>query len=157
MQTHTELIERFYTAFSRRDHPEMARCYAVDATFSDPVFPALRGNDVRAMWRMLCERGTDLKIAFRDVRATADTGTAHWEAWYTFSGTGRRVHNIIDAEFRFRHGLIVEHTDRFDLSAWDRQALGPIGALLGWSSPMQRVIRRNAAAALARHAGHTAP
>lgn len=157
MQTHTELIGRLYTALSRRDHAEMARCYTVDATFSDPVFPALRGNEVRAMWRMLCERGADLRIAFRDVRATEDTGTAHWEAWYTFSGTGRRVHNVIDAEFKFRHGLIAEQTDRFDIYAWARQALGPIGALLGWSSPMQRVIRRNAAAALARHAGHPAP
>lgn len=157
MQAHAELIERLYTALSRRDHAEMARCYAVDATFSDPVFPALRGNDVRAMWRMLCERGTDLRITYRDIHATGDAGTAHWEAWYSFSGTGRPVHNVIDSTFTFRNGLIFQQTDSFGLYAWAKQALGPIGELFGWTSLMQRVIRRNAAAALARHAGSAAP
>lgn len=157
MQAHATLIERFYTAFARRDHAEMARCYTVDATFSDPVFPDLHGNEVRAMWRMLCERGTDLKIAFRDIRASEETGTARWEAWYTFSGTGRYVHNVIDSAFTFRSGLIIHHTDAFDLYRWARQALGPMGTVFGWTSPMQRLIRRNARAALGRLTGPAAP
>jgi ketosteroid isomerase-like protein len=99
---------------------------------------------------MLCERATDLRIAFRDVTVTGDAGAADWEAWYTFSGTGRPVHNVIDAVFTFRDELIVRHVDRFDLYAWARQALGTRGLLLGWAPPVQAAIRRTAARALSK-------
>ena len=56
------LIERFYGAFGRRDGAAMAACYAPDATFSDPVFPDLRGEEPGAMWRMLTGRADDLRI-----------------------------------------------------------------------------------------------
>lgn len=118
----------------------MASCYAADAEFSDPVFQNLRGAEVPGMWRMLCERGTDLRIEFRDV---SDRG-AHWEAWYTFSATGRKVHNVIDATFEFENGLIRRHIDRFDLYGWSRQALGLKGILLGWTPLVQNAIRGQA-------------
>ena len=66
-QSHEEVIRRFYTAFARRDHQTMAACYAPDAEFGDPVFQDLRGPEVPGMWRMLCERGTDLRIEFSTV------------------------------------------------------------------------------------------
>ncbi len=138
------LISRFYEAFGRRDHAAMAASYAPDATFSDPVFRDLRGDEVPAMWRMLCERGTDLEISYGGVTAEGDRGAAHWDADYTFSATGRRVHNAIDASFRFRDGLIAEHVDSFDLWAWTRQALGPVGLVLGWSPPVQGKVRSQA-------------
>ena len=75
----------------------MAQCYADDATFSDPVFPDLKGDEVRAMWRMLCKRGLDLELKHSDVHAEGDSGSAHWVAEYTFSGTGGHVVNEIDA------------------------------------------------------------
>jgi hypothetical protein len=128
--SNSELIERFYGA--------------PDARFSDPVFRDLRGDEVRAMWRMLCERGRDLELSHSRVRAEGDRGSAHWEADYTFSATGRRVHNEIDADFRFRDGLIAEHKDEFDLWRWSRQALGPVGALLGWAPPLRSRVRGRA-------------
>ena len=143
-EEHAALIDRFYEAFARRDHETMGACYAPDATFSDPVFQNLRGDEVRAMWRMLCERGTDLKLAHSAVEAEADRGAARWQADYTFSGTGRRVHNEIAASFRFTDGLIAEHVDSFDLWRWSRQALGPSGALLGWTPMVHRKIRGQA-------------
>jgi ketosteroid isomerase-like protein len=97
----TELIERFYGAFARRDHETMGACYTPDARFSDPVFPDLRGDEVRAMWRMLCERGRDLELSNSGVRAEGDRGSARWEADYTLSATGRRVQNGIDAHSAF--------------------------------------------------------
>jgi ketosteroid isomerase-like protein len=138
------VIERFYDAFGRRDHATMATCYAPEATFSDPVFRDLRGDEVRSMWRMLCERGTDLEVVYRDVETEGDRGSAHWDADYTFTATGRTVHNSIDARFVFRDGLIAEHVDSFDLWAWTRQALGPVGLLLGWSPPVQGKVRGQA-------------
>jgi ketosteroid isomerase-like protein len=138
------LIDRFYTAFAARDHETMAACYADDATFSDPVFQDLQGEEVRAMWRMLCTRGADLELSHSDVQAEGDRGSAHWAADYTFSGTGRQVHNEIDASFRFAGGKIAEHRDRFDLWGWTRQALGPVGLLAGWSPPLQNKLRGQA-------------
>lgn len=143
-----ELVDRFYTAFGRRDAEAMAACYAPDATFSDPVFQDLRGDEVTAMWRMLCERGTDLELVHSAVEADDARGSAHWEADYTFGATGRKVHNEIDAVFRFRDGVIAEHTDSFDLWRWARQALGPIGVLAGWSPPVQGKVRAQARAGL---------
>jgi len=143
------LIERFYAALARRDAPAMIACYAPDATFSDPAFPALDAAGVAAMWTMLCARGKDLAVVASDIEADAATGRAHWVATYTYSATGRRVLNRIDATFRFRDGRIVRHEDHFDLWRWLRQALGLKGTLLGWLPPVQGAMRAQAAKTLA--------
>lgn len=148
MEQPADFIRTFYAAFARRDHAAMAACYTPDATFSDPVFRELRGPAVGAMWRMLCERGADLRIEASGIEADSDQGRARWDAWYTFSATGRPVHNSIQASFQFRGGLIQAHSDSFDLYRWARQALGVKGLLLGWSPPVQRAIRAQAARAL---------
>lgn len=143
------LVERFYTAFKRRDGDAMARCYHARATFTDPVFN-LSGDHVGNMWRMLCARAADLRVEFGGVAASEHSGTANWQAWYTFATTGRRVHNVIAARFRFAEGLIVEHVDDFGFWRWSRQALGPAGVLLGWTPWLQARVRRDAARALER-------
>lgn len=146
---HSAVIETFYAAFARRDGVAMAACYAADAHFHDPVFN-LRGNRVGAMWRMLCERGADLRIAVDGISADTDAGHASWQAWYTFRSTGRPVHNVIDARFRLRDGRIIEHVDTFGFWRWSRQALGPAGLLLGWTPWVRMKVRREADAALNR-------
>jgi ketosteroid isomerase-like protein len=150
MHPNAELIARFYTAFGNRDAAGMAACYHPAVEFSDEVFQGLKGERAVAMWRMLCERGKDLRIEFRDVAADDTTGKAHWEAWYTFSATGRKVHNRIDAEFEFRNGKIVRHRDRFSFYAWAAQALGIAGKLVGWSGLVKNKVRRQAGANLDR-------
>lgn len=142
-------IESFYSAFAVRNAEGMIASYHPEVAFSDPVFGELDAQHVRAMWRMLCERGKDLRIEASGIDAAGETGRAHWEAWYTFSGSGRKVHNVIDARFRFKDGLIVRHDDTFGLYRWTRMALGPVGTLLGWSPPLQGAIRKKAAAGLA--------
>ena len=149
MNANEATLKRFYEAFQQRDAATMAACYAPDVQFSDPVFPDLRGADAGTMWKMLCERGKDLKVDFRDVRADDKAGAAHWDAWYTFSTTGRHVHNSIDATFEFRDGRIVRHADRFDLHRWAGQALGTPGKLLGWTPFLQNKIRAMAGKGLA--------
>jgi len=145
------LIERFYTAFARRDSAAMLACYRPDVAFRDPVFGALTGPQVHAMWRMLAARATDLTIEFASVAVTERTGSAHWEARYTYSATGRSVHNRIDATFEFRDGLITRHVDRFSLWRWAAMALGAKGALLGWLPPVRAAIRARAAKGLAAY------
>jgi ketosteroid isomerase-like protein len=131
MHPHAVLINRFYEAFTERDGAGMSECYHPEIEFSDPVFPQLRGEQAGNMWRMLCERGKDLRVEYRDVEANDASGQAHWEAWYTFSATGKKVHNIIEARFAFRDGKILRHRDAFSFYAWARQALGATGLILG--------------------------
>ena len=145
------LIERFYAAFARRDSAGMLACYHPAVTFSDPVFPALDASGAAAMWTMLCKRGKDLEIVVSDIAAGATTGRAHWIANYTFSATGRRVTNRVDAAFEFRDGLIVRHADRFSLWRWSAMALGAKGLFLGWLPQVKAAIRRQAAQALAAY------
>lgn len=148
MHPNVALIERFYTCFAARDAAGMQACYHPEIVFSDPVFPELRGPEAGAMWAMLCERGKNLEVTFRDVRADDARGSAHWDARYTFGQTGRKVLNQIDAEFEFRDGLIVRHVDRFPFWRWARQALGPAGLALGWAPPVLRKVQQGARAAL---------
>jgi ketosteroid isomerase-like protein len=143
-----ELIERFYAAFARRDGDAMAACYTPDASFSDPVFSDLHGREPGAMWRMLTGRAEDLEVKLLEHEAGEERGSAHWLADYTFSATGRRVHNDVRAEFGFRDGLIAEHRDSFSFYAWSRQALGPPGVLLGWTPIIHGKVRRQARAGL---------
>ena len=145
---HAELIHRFYRSFAELDADGMVACYHDQVSFSDPVFPQLHGDQARGMWRMLCERASEFELTYDSVAGDDRGGSAHWEARYLFSKTGRRVHNKIDARFEFRDGLIYRHTDRFGLWRWSRQALGAPGLLLGWSPVIRRAVRRQAATGL---------
>jgi hypothetical protein len=143
----TTLIERFYAAFARRDWRTMAASYHADAHFSDEVFDLHGAQQIGHMWRMLCERGADLRIEHSNVTPTS----AHWEAWYTFSASGRPVHNVIDARFTLAQGLILRHVDVFSFWRWSRQALGTPGALLGWTPWLRAKVRAQAAKGLAAY------
>lgn len=141
----SHLIENFYNAFARRDYAGMLACYASDIDFADEVFE-LQGKRVGAMWHMLCESGSDLQITHNNAQANDERGSAQWQARYTFSG--RPVHNILDAEFRFRDGKIIWHRDRFDFYRWARMALGPTGLFLGWTPMVKSQVQKTAAARL---------
>lgn len=151
MPPNEELVRRFYDAFARRDAAQMAACYAPDVQFSDPVFVGLKGREASDMWAMLCEQGKDLQVRLASCEATDDGARARWIADYTFGPTRRKVHNEIDAVMVIRDGLIVEHTDTFDLWGWTRQALGVPGTLLGWSSLLQNKLRSEARKGLRKH------
>ncbi|MDQ6731383.1 MAG: nuclear transport factor 2 family protein [Actinomycetota bacterium] len=145
----SELIERFDAAFARRDGAAIAACYAPDVRFRDPVFGELRGDAPGAMWRMLIGRADDLEIRLTAHGVDGGHGNAHWIADYTFTATGRTVHNDVQARFCFGGGLICDHEDRFSFWTWSRQALGPAGLALGWTPLLRARVRRQALAGLA--------
>lgn len=140
-----QIIRQFYEAFARNDAEAMVACYHDKIEFSDPAFGLLKGDDAKNMWRMLVERGNgNIKIAFSNISANGEKGSADWAADYLFSKTGRQVHNEIHAEFEFKDGKIFRHHDTFDVWKWAKQALGLSGTLLGWSGFMQNKIRQTA-------------
>ena len=144
MNNNEELIQTFYDAFGRLDYATMQNCYAADPVFNDPVFGILQGDEVRAMWEMLCKNAKDLTIHVEKIEVDGEYGTCNWTALYTFSKTGRKVINKVKAHMRIENGKITEHTDEFDIYKWSRQALGLPGILLGWSGYLKNKIRYNA-------------
>jgi hypothetical protein len=152
-----QTIETFYNAFARLDGETMQGCYCENAHFEDEVFTLNGRGEIGGMWRMLCEatkaKGRDVwKLEASDITDTS----AHWEAHYRFSATGRMVHNIIEARFEFGpDGLIVKHRDRFDFWTWSRQALGAPGVLLGWTPFLRNKVRGQAASNLRKFLGRT--
>jgi uncharacterized protein len=142
-EANRETIERLYAALGECNGAAMTACYAPGAHFRDPAFGDLHGADIGAMWRMLTNRATDLKIELREHDADEASGSAHWIARYTFS-TGRPVVNDIQAKFRFADGLIADHVDEFDFRRWARQALGPSGTLVALLPPLRSKARAKA-------------
>lgn len=148
MNANEQLINHFYTCFKNKDYSGMQACYADNATFSDAVFKNLNSDQVKAMWQMLILKGKDMRIEFSQISADEKTGKAHWDAYYTFSATGKKVINKIDANFEFENGKIVKHIDDFNFYTWAKQALGTTGLLLGWTGFMKNKIQTTAMANL---------
>jgi ketosteroid isomerase-like protein len=145
METNTEVISKFYTAFQQLDFKAMNSCYSDDIVFNDPAFGLLRGDEAKAMWEMLCKNAKNLSLTFSNIQLLDEEyATCNWVATYTFSKTGRRVVNNIKAFMRLKDGKIIEHSDGFKLSKWAAQALGLPGVLLGWTGFMKRKIQKNA-------------
>ncbi len=145
MGLNEDIVRQFYTAFGKRDYEQMNSCYSDAILFSDPVFGLLQGDEVRAMWKMLCMNGKDLTISFSDIQALDEEYyTCKWVANYTFSKTGNKVTNHIKAHMRIKDGKIIEHSDAFKISKWAAQALGWKGQLFGWMGWMKRKIQKNA-------------
>jgi len=135
------IIDQFYTAFQKKDWQSMQALYHDDAIFSDPVFQNLNSKEVKAMWHMLLTASKDLELTFSNVSGDENNGSCRWDAFYSFSRTGRKVHNIITANFVFKEGMIASHLDSFDLWKWSGMALGWSGKLLGWSPLLKNKIQ----------------
>ena len=139
-------IQALYSALDRHDGEAAAACYTDDAVFEDPAFGRLEGGAVKDMWRMLAGRTDDLAVTLGDhgVAAHGRTGWAHWSATYTFTDTGRKVLNEIDARYTFSDGLIAEQIDSFPLRRWGAQALGTKGSVLGLTPLLSREVQKQA-------------
>jgi hypothetical protein len=144
MHENEKLIQRLYSALQELDYETMMSCYHPEATFKDPVFDLSSKNEIAGMWTMLCKRAKEFELHFDQVWADEETGKARLKAKYLFSQTNRMVHNKINARFRFKEGLIIEHIDSFNFWRWSRQALGVPGFLLGWSSFLQKKVQKQA-------------
>lgn len=78
---------------------------------------------------MLLTRSKDLTLTYSNIETTEKSGSAKWEAVYTFSKTGKKIINSIQAEFEFKEGKIIKHTDSFNLNKWFLNAFGWKGYL----------------------------
>lgn len=147
-----QCITRFYKAFSNGDAEGMVACYHDDVVFTDPAFGTLKGLDAKNMWRMLIARGGgNLNVQFSEVQASEGQGSAKWIAEYPYGSQKRKVVNHVTAQFIFKEGKIIAHTDSFNLWKWTQQALGLSGYLLGWSGFMKAKIQSGTNALLKKY------
>jgi ketosteroid isomerase-like protein len=152
MTPNKKTLIKFYTAFNNGDASTMCECYHPKIKFRDPIFDLLKENDVCQMWKMLIEKGKgNTKIKFSDVNADQYIGSARWVATYNFSKTNRKVVNKIHAQFQFKDGLIIKHTDDFDIWTWSKQAFGIKGYLFGWTGYFQNKIHQQALLSLKKY------
>lgn len=145
----TDVVDLFYSSFAQSDGDAMAACYADQVVFEDPAFGELHGRDAGDMWRMLTSSATDLTLEHRILSSTAKVVRTNWIATYTFSATGNKVRNDIEATMTFEGDKIVDHRDHFDMWKWSSQALGLPGKLFGWSPPLKKKVRATALGNLA--------
>jgi hypothetical protein len=145
MLNNEQLIENFYNAFQKLDDKSMVSNYADDIVFFDPVFSLLEGDEVRAMWKMLCKNAKDFSLTYSNIiHLDEEYSTCQWIATYAFSKTGRKVINKGKAHMKFANGKIIEHSDVFSVYKWSKQAFGIVGLLFGWNSYFQNRIKKQA-------------
>ena len=58
-----DLINKFYSAFQKKDSKTMNDCYSDSIEFTDEAFKDLKGTTAKAMWSMLCEKATRAEIS----------------------------------------------------------------------------------------------
>lgn len=138
-----ELIQEFYNSFAAGDAKGMIVCYHEDILFNDPAFGTLQGDRAKAMWEMLLSK-KDAKpsIAYEILEVEDKSAKVFWTARYTYGPKKRKVVNRVTANFEFKDGKIIKHSDDFDLWTWSKQALGASGYLLGWTSFMRDQIQK---------------
>ena len=152
MTRNENTINKFYAAFANSDATQMCECYHHKIQFRDPAFGLLKGKEVCQMWKMLIERSKGkIKIDLSEVEADEHTGSARWVGTYNFSQTNRKVVNSVAAKFHFQDGLIIKHTDDFDIWKWSKQALGLTGLFLGWTGFVQNKIQQQARLTLQKY------
>lgn len=144
-----EIMQSFYDAFKAHDATTMSALYHPNITFNDPVFQDLNQKEVQGMWNMLIERSNgNLDIEYHSLIGDDSVAQCTWEAKYQFSKTKRDIHNVIHATMEFKEGLIINHTDHFNLWRWSKMALGTSGYLLGWSPIVRNKVRKMAKSSL---------
>lgn len=136
MHPNAIMLNELFNCLNEKDHQRMAAYYDPDARFEDIAFNLRGRKRIHAMWHMISE--TDLRASFKVLHADDRSGDVDLTDDYTFSDTGRGVHNPIRSRFRFRDGVIVEQRDECDALRWGIQALGPVKGRLSWLFPAKR-------------------
>ncbi|MCK5781380.1 MAG: nuclear transport factor 2 family protein [Flavobacteriales bacterium] len=144
------LIAKFFEGLKQQDLDMMLSCYHENIIFSDPAFGILRKEKVFTMWKKILKEPRDLRIEYSSIEADEENGSAKWEAWYSFSVTGKLVHNKIESRFVFKDNLIAEQHDSFFLRKWAAQAFGLKGRLIGGTSYFRERIQHFTMKALER-------
>lgn len=132
---------KFYSSFAGRDFQSMGEFYndGDEAVFTDPIFQGLSGAETKAMWQMLLQSNTDLRLKFQIESAVEDQVVVAWVAEYTLGLTGRAIHNEATSTLNFVDGKIVRQQDEYDLCKWAKMGFGTAKGMLICNFPNQTI------------------
>lgn len=142
------LLHRWFEGLARLDAEAIAACYHPSASFSDPLFPDLRGERVAWRWRMLVRGASDMRLTYDILAGDERKASVRWRARWRLGGSGRAVSNEVLSTFAFWDGRIVRQVDEFGFWRWSRESLGLPGLALGWIPAVRRAAGRRALAQL---------
>ena len=64
---------------------------------------------------LLSNKDAQVSITFFDILTKSERGKTKWVAKYSFGKAKRIIVNKVEADFVLKGGLIIKHTDSFDL------------------------------------------
>ena len=141
-KTNEDIGIEFYNAFASKDLESMDKLYHPNLKFSDPAFGKLNREQALSMWKMLFTASQDLDVTFKVVASSEQNVRMEWLAKYSFGKNKRPIINRINADLEISDGLILIHTDSFNLHQWAKQALGFSGLLLGWTGYFKNKLQQ---------------
>lgn len=143
-----EVVTKFYDAFLKKDYKTMQSLYAINAVFSDEIFKGLSGFEAGKMWQMLLTSGSEMSVEYKILDTSKKGAKVKWIADYTFSKTGRKVHNEVISTFEIEEGKIYTQRDKFNFGSWSKQALGFVPWLFGLLGVTQKKVQETASKGL---------
>lgn len=142
------VVTRFFEAFARTDPHAMAACYHPMASYSNPVFPDLRGEQPGRMWALALADAQALRLDWSVAFADDRKAQVIWQARWLRGGRVQRMEAA--STLTLWDGVIVRQVDEFRFARWAAQHLGAAGLALSWLPAFQRMVQRRARIALAR-------
>jgi hypothetical protein len=145
------LVERFFNAFGNGDWRTMARCYHDKASFTDPIFPDLRGEQIVYYWHQWFKENEGIKLNYSQLFADERKAQVQWNVRYTYQG--RAVKHDATSTLAIWDDQIVRHVDEFALGGYLRQREGLLTGLLSGIPLVHQRVQRSARSRLDKHAG----
>ena len=144
MDQNEQTIIHFLDSFSKRDFEEMNRMYSDDIVFFDPKVGLLREGIAKKLWKYQYENVNNFSFSFGEViQVDEEYYTCENIILYRHPQTKRKIKDKRKSYFRMENGKIVEQSDAFKFYAWNRQAFGIMGWVLGWSTFFQKRVKNN--------------
>lgn len=145
MHANAALLNKLFTALGAHDCATMMTCYHPRAHFRDIAFDCGGLDEIRGMWRMICEGLSNIEVLqFEVVDADDRAGFVRLVEKYTYASNEhslrRPVYNVIESRFLFEDGRILSQHDACDAKEWARQAMGGIAGFLAGRLRLPRSI-----------------
>ena len=153
----TDVVNRFYQAFSTSDFAAMEKLYDPNVKWKDTVFSADNRLDLMGIWRFELAPSVGGKITYQVLGASAPDPEGRtkvqvkWRDVYKFFGNP--VDHSIDATLTVdRNGKIVDHEESYSWSEWAHQAFPWLGGFVDnpfVAGTMRWLLRRGVAGVVA--------
>ena len=137
-----DLINRFYIIVEEGSLNSINDIYTGSVVYFDPMFEMLENDKVLAMWHLLSEMRSNLKIEIGNINDEGDGYyTCRHTDTYIFSPNSKQIVMVSTGNFKIENGRITEHSEGFSLHKWATQAYGLWANVVGWNRWYQQNIK----------------